>query len=136
MAARSAPAAPLPPPDALTDVLYRLADPGVPGTQKMSLIEGAGAEKAPALDHFATALLGGGYAPMTFAARDIAWSDRRPTHVVATVDVSSPTPGVGVFTFPMEFNPRQGGWQLSQQTADMLLAFNASPATPPPAPTP
>ena len=39
-----------------------------------------------------------------------------------------------VFTFPMEFRPHDGGWQLTGDTADMLLAFGnarteaASPA--------
>lgn len=131
---RAAPPAPVPPPDALTDVLYRLADPGVPGAQKLDLIEGATPDSAPALDKFANALLDGGYAPMTFSARDIAWSDLHPADVVATVDVTSPNPGTSGFTFPMEFKPHQGGWQLSQQTADMLLAF--APETPAPAPAP
>lgn len=126
----------MPPPDALTDVLYRLADPGVPGSQKLNLIEGATPDSAGALDKFANALLDGGYAPMTFTARDIAWSDRHPADVVATVDVTTPNPGMSGFTFPMEFKPHQGGWQLSQQTAEMLLAFSNSQETTVPAPTP
>ncbi len=133
--AQRAPTAPVPPPDALTEVLYRLADPGIPGAQKLNLIEGATPDSAPVLDKFATALLDGGYAPMTFTARDIAWSDRRPADVVATVDVTTPNPNVRGFTFPMEFKPHQGGWQLSQQTADMLLAFSTSAAASAPAPT-
>ena len=37
------------------------------------------------------------------------------------------------FTFPMEFKPLpQGGWQLSQTTADILLTYNQNPATPTP----
>ena len=133
--AQRAPTVPVPPPAALTEVLYRLADPGIPGAQKLNLIEGATPDSAPVLDKFATALLDGGYAPMTFTARDIAWSDRRPADVVATVDVTTPNPNVRGFTFPMEFKPHQGGWQLSQQTADMLLAFSTSPAASAPAPT-
>lgn len=120
---------PVPPPEALTDVLYRLADPGVPGAQKLNLIEGATPENAPVLDQFATALLNGGYAPTTFTARDLAWSDRHPADVVATVDVGGP--GVGGFTFPMEFKPHRDGWQLAQQTADLLLAFPPAPAPAP-----
>ncbi|MGH3632994.1 MAG: hypothetical protein ACRDTS_02595, partial [Mycobacterium sp.] len=100
------------------------------------LIEGATPDSAPALDRFANALLDGGYAPMTFTARDIAWSDQHPADVVATVDVTTPNPGTSGFTFPMEFKPHPGGWQLSQQTAGMLLAFSSSPQTPVPAPTP
>lgn len=128
--ARTAPSAALPPPEALTDVLYRLADPAVPGTAKLALVEGATSNTAPVLDTFATALVNDGYAPVAFIARDLAWSDRHPGEVVATVDVSAPNPGVHDFTFPMEFKPRQGGWQLSQQTADMLLAFPVAAPVP------
>jgi hypothetical protein len=134
-AAPITPVAPAPPPpDVLADVLYRLADPAAPGTAKLNLVESATPDNAPALDKFAAALRDGGYVPVAFTAHDIAWSDRHPGDVVATVDVTTPNPGVNTFTFPMEFKPHQGGWQLSQQTADMLLAF--SPATPVPAPTP
>jgi hypothetical protein len=133
--AAARPAAPLPPPEALTGVLYRLADPAVPGTEKLSLVEGATADNAVAFDKFATALLDGGYAPMTFEATGIAWSDRDPADVVANVNVTTPNRNVHGFSFPMEFKPYQGGWQLSQQTADMLLAFGASPVGAGPTPT-
>ncbi|HYB35952.1 MAG TPA: hypothetical protein VEF72_09385 [Mycobacterium sp.] len=133
--------APVPPPEALTDVLYRLADPSVPGTEKLNLVEGATADDAAALDKFAIALLDSGYAPMTFEATDIAWSDRDPADVVANINLTTPNRDVRGFSFPMEFKPCQGGWQLSQQTADMLLAFGnshagASPTPPAPTPTP
>lgn len=124
----------MPAPEALTDVLYRLADPGVPGNQKLTLVEGATPDNAQTLDKFATALLDGGYAPMTFTARDIAWSDRNPADVVATVDVGTPNPGAAGFSFPMEFKPFHGGWQLSQRTADMLLALGGSTGSPTPSP--
>ncbi len=126
--------APLPTPDALTGVLYRLADPGVPGAAKLNLVEGATADNAAVIDQFATALLNGGYAPMKFDARDLGWSDRDPANVVATVDVSSPTPGVAKFSFPMEFKPYQQGWQLSARTAEMLLAFSPAQVAPPATP--
>lgn len=131
----------MPPPEALTDVLYRLADPSVPGTEKLNLVEGATADDAAALDKFAIALLDSGYAPMTFEATDIAWSDRDPADVVANINLTTPNRDVRGFSFPMEFKPCQGGWQLSQQTADMLLAFGnshagASPTPPAPTPTP
>lgn len=117
-------------------MLYRLADPGVPGAQKLGLVEGATPDNAAALDKFANALLGGGYAPMTFEAHDIAWSDRNPGDVVATVDVSTPNPGAPGFSFPMEFKPYQGGWQLSQRTAETLLAFGTAQSGASPTPTP
>jgi hypothetical protein len=113
----------LPSPAALISVLYRLADPGVPGIAKLNLVEGATGEHAPVIDAFANALLENGYAPMQIEVRDIGWSDVDPGYVVATVQVATPKPGsTGVFTFPMEFKRSQNGWQLSERTARMLLA--------------
>jgi hypothetical protein len=119
--------APVPPPEVLADVLYRLADRAVPGAEKLNLVEGATVDNAAALDKFATALVDGGYSPVSFDVTDIAWSDRDPADVVAKVNVTTPNRDVHGFSFPMEFKPYQGGWQLSRLTADMLLAFSASP---------
>ena len=132
------PAAPLPPPEALTDVLSRIADPNVPGINKVNLIEGATPESAATLDKFTNALRDNGYQPVTFVADNIAWSDKNPADVVASITVKSARANNGVFTFPMEFTPFQGGWQLSKRTAQMLLALGNSPglSTPPPAPAP
>lgn len=130
------PAAPLPAPEALTDVLNRLADPGVPGINKVDLIEGATPESAATLDKFTTALRDGGYLPMTFAANNIAWSDKNPSNVVATISVNTSQANNRAFTFPMEFAPFQGGWQLSRRTAEMLLALGSSQGATPPASTP
>src|SRR5437763_14322545 len=74
------PTAPLPPPDALIDVLNRLADPGVPGINKVNLVEGATPDSAGSLDKFTDALRDNGYLPMAFAANDVAWSDKNPSH--------------------------------------------------------
>ena len=130
------PTAPLPAPEALTDVLSRLADPAVPGTNKVSLIEGATPESAATIDKFTNALRDNGYLPMTFAAGNIAWSDKNPADVMATITVNSPRGNNGVFTFPMEFTPSQGGWQLSKRTAEMLLALSNSSSAPTPTPSP
>ncbi len=130
------PTAPLPPPDALTDVLNRLADPNVPGINKVDLVEGATADSAATLDRFTGALRDNGYLPMTFAANDMAWSDKNPSHVRATVTVNTAQVNNGKFTFPMEFAPFQGGWQLSRRTAEMLLALGNSATGPPPPATP
>jgi hypothetical protein len=133
-----APAAPLPAPEALTDVLSRLADPNVPGTNKLNLVEGATPEDAGTIDKFTNALRDNGYQPMTFVADNIAWSDKNPADVMATITVKTARANNGVFTFPMEFTPFQGGWQLSKRTAQMLLALGNSPglSTPAPAPPP
>ena len=135
------PTAPLPPPDALIDVLNRLADPNVPGVNKVNLVEGATPDSAGTLDKFTNALRDNGYLPMTFAANDVAWSDKNPSHVMATVAVKTAQANNGNFTFPMEFTPFQGGWQLSRRTAEMLLALGNSatgttPSNPPPSPAP
>jgi hypothetical protein len=125
------PPAPLPPPSALTDVLYRLADPAVPGGQKLTLIADAGPGDAAALDRFGKALADNGYHPMTFDAADLAWAssgDAAVDDVVATVIARTP-PGRtgGDFTFPMEFaRTPDGGWQLTRDSADMLLEVDAA----------
>jgi hypothetical protein len=123
--------APLPPAEALARVIYQLADPGVPGTAKLNLVEGATPDSAATFDQFAAALINGGFAPVKVDVRNVAWSDRDPADVVADVNVSSPNPAAGRFSFPMEFKPYQGGWQLSARTADALLALStAQPAAP------
>ncbi|WP_253843019.1 hypothetical protein, partial [Mycobacterium colombiense] len=122
--------APLPPPEALTDVLARLADPNVPGASKVNLVEGATPESAATLDKFTNALRDNGYLPMTFNANDIAWSDKNPSNVKTTIAVHTALANNSNFTFPMEFTPFQGGWQLSRHTAEMLLALGKSPAAP------
>jgi hypothetical protein len=81
---------------------------------------------------------------MTFAANNIARSAKDPSKVTATVVVTTANPERRDFTFPMEFNPFQGGWQLSRKTAEMLLALSNSrssttappPSAPEPAPAP
>src|SRR3984885_11892653 len=124
-------AAPLPPPNALAGVLYRLADAAVPGPQKLNLVEGATPENAGVFDQFSNALLNGGFTPVKFDIRDVGWSDRDPANVMANVDVSSSNPRGPRFSFPMEFKPSQGGWQLSARTADVLLAFRTDSAPSP-----
>lgn len=141
----------LPSPDALTDVLYRLADPAVKGIDKLQLVEAATPDDAQTIDKFATALRDGGFTPLTFTADEIRWSDRRAKDALATINVTTSNPAnPGGFTFPMEFRPTGSGWQLSRETADMLLAFgnargasaaspsssDQSPAAPPAPPTP
>jgi hypothetical protein len=127
-------AAPLPAPDALTGVLYRLADAAVPGPQKLNLVEGSTPESAAVFDQFANALINGGYTPVKFDVRGVNWSDRDPADVVANVDVSSSNSHGPRFAFPMEFKPYQGGWQLSARTAAALLAFRTDTAEPPTTP--
>jgi hypothetical protein len=123
------PTTPPPAPETLTDILGRLADPNVPGINKVNLVEGATPESAATLDKFTNALRDNGYLPMTFTANDIAWSDKNPANVMATVVVHTARTNNGTFTFPMEFTPFQGGWQLSRRTAEMLLALGNSPET-------
>ncbi|PQM44385.1 Putative lipoprotein LppK [Mycobacterium talmoniae] len=114
-------------------MLYRLADPGIPGTDKLNLVAGATAADAATLDKFAKALLDNGYTPPSFDATDLAWSDANPADVVATVTVNKPEPDGG-FSIPMEFKPHQGGWQLSRETYDMLLNLGKTSAPTSPGP--
>ncbi len=127
----SAPAAPLPDPVALTDLLARLADPAVPGADKLPLVQGASAADVTSLDNFTKALQDNHMIPLIFTAGGVAWSDQTPGNVVASVSAAGPDPKVGGFSFPMEFTPNGPGWQLSRKTADMLLVFGDSPGTPP-----
>ncbi len=110
-------------------MLGRLADPNVPGANKLNLVEGATADSAATIDKFTNALRDNGYQPMTFTADNLAWSDKNPADVVASVTVRTERANNGVFTFPMEFTPTQGGWQLSKRTARMLLALGNSPGS-------
>lgn len=132
--AQSAPAAPLPAPEALTGVLARLADPSVPGEQKVALVQFATPEDASALDRFATATVDAGLAPLTFQAADLVWSDTEYGDVVATVTIASANPGLdnSTFTFPMQFTMHEGGWQLTRETADQLLELQAQTPLPTP----
>ncbi len=130
------PSAPLPPPEALTDVLSRLADPAVPGSNKLNLVQGSTPEAAAALDRFTNAARDGGYLPMTFTANNVAWSATDPSCVMATVVITTANPDRREFTFPMEFTSSQGGWQLSRKTAEMLLALQNSRSSTAPAPAP
>lgn len=138
--ATAPPSAPLPPPEALTDVLARLADPAVPGENKLNLVQGSAPEAAAALDRFTNAARDGGYLPMTFTANNVTWSATDSSCVVATVVVTTANPDRREFSFPMEFTSTQGNWQLSRKTAQMLLALqssrSATTSSPAPAPPP
>lgn len=123
---------PLPPPDALTDVMARLADPDIPGSQKVGLVEYATADDAAALDRFGHALRDGGYMPLSFNATDLTWSQSHQGNVVANVVIKTANRQAGRdFAFPMEFTPTHGSWQLTRQTADMLLQLGQEPTAAP-----
>jgi hypothetical protein len=107
----------------LIDVLNRLSDPAIPGADKLGLVEGVTAAEAPTLDAFTTALRDNRLAPLTYTATELAWSQSQPGYLVANVVATPADPAVGPFSFPMEFKPVGGGWQLSRQTADLLFAF-------------
>lgn len=126
---------PLPPPEALSDVITRLADPAVPGTDKLALVENTTGPDAAALDNFATALRDNGFNPIAVSAADIV--PIGPGDVLATITITAPdsATGGGGFSFPMEFRRIGNGWQLTRRTADTLLAFGESPAAQP-APAP
>ena len=117
---------PLPAPEALADVMYRLADPAVPGPEKLALVEDTAPAGRGHLDRFAAALRDGGFTPVTFTA-DRHEVVGRPSPATCWRPSTSRPPDIrptpGEFSFPMEFRPHAGGWQLTRETADMLLAF-------------
>ena len=113
---------PLPAPEALADVLYRLADPAVPGPAKLPLVQNSAPADAGPVDRFASAMRDTGFVPITVTATDLRWSPTQPADVVAAVKITAPEPG-NEFTFPMEFTHHGDGWQLTRETAAMLLAF-------------
>ena len=114
---------PLPPPEVLTGVMNRLADPAVPGADKLPLLQNSAPPDAATLDQFSAALRDGGFNPAVFTVTDVRWADQ-PGDVLATVTVSTTNSAKpGEFSFPMEFGAGPGGWQLTRETAEMLLAF-------------
>jgi hypothetical protein len=124
--------APLPPPEALTDVMARLTDPNVPGSDKVGLIENSTPADAAALDTFTKALHDSGLMPLSFEAHEVTWAQSHPGDVAANIVVkASSQQNDRDFSFPMEFSPNGGSWQLTRQTADMLLKLGqAQTATP------
>jgi hypothetical protein len=127
--------APLPPPQALIDVMARVADPNVPGADKIDLVEFATPDDAAAMDKFGKALADGGYQPLTFEATDLRWAQGAPGKVLAVVTIKTANPQAGDFKFPMEFNSVDDKWQLTRRTADALLHLGEV-ASQPPSPTP
>jgi hypothetical protein len=124
--------APLPPPEALTDVMARLTDPNVPGADKLDLIQNATPDDAATLDTFTKALRDSGFMPLSFEARDVTWMQSQPGSVTANVVVKSANAQPGRdFTFPMDFVPAHGSWQLSRQTADMIMKLGQQSAATP-----
>ena len=121
--------APLPSPTALTDVMGRLADPNIPGTDKVGLVQHGTSADAAALDRFGKALRDGGYMPLTFDAQDLTWAPDQTGNVIAniTINPSNPQAAGHDLKFPMEFSPQQDMWQLTRQTADLLLQLGQQP---------
>jgi hypothetical protein len=128
---------PLPPPEALIDVMVRLTDPNIPTPDKLNLIQLSTPEDATAIDKFDKAVTDGGYRPLTFEANDLGWSAKAGGNVLTNMVINTANAQAGeggAFNFPMEFAPDQGGWQLTRDSADQLLQYGAGPSTPPPAP--
>lgn len=113
---------PLPKPESLAEVLYRLADAAIPGAEKLGLVQGATPADAAALDNFAAALRDAGYTPITVTATDLRWAPGQARDVLATVRITARDDG-GEFAFPMDFRRAGAGWQLTRETAEMLLSF-------------
>jgi hypothetical protein len=124
--------APLPAPTTLAAVMSRLADPNVPGSDKVGLVEYGTAADAAALDRFTKALQASAYAPVTFDIADLMWAQNVPGDVIADVTIKSASPQASKdLNFPMEFAPQQDSWQLTRKTTDMLLQLGPSPTATP-----
>jgi hypothetical protein len=123
----------LPPPTALTDVMSRLADPAIAGTDKVGLVQNGTPADAAALDRFAKALHDSGYAPLTFEAGDMMWAQDQQGNVIAKVTMKPGGPAASDknVIFPMEFSPQGDTWQLTRLTADMLLQIGQQPTAKP-----
>lgn len=122
-AAAAAPDHPLPDPAALNDVLNKLADPNLPGTEKITAVQGATPEQ---LDKFTKAIGDAGFSPLSFTVKDPKWSTETPGDVEAVVTINSPSPKMGGFAVPMSFSPEGEGWKLSKRTSDLLLKTGTS----------
>ena len=133
--------APLPPAATLTDLMGRLSDPNVPSADKVGLVQYGTPADAAALDRFSKALHDSGYAPLTFEATDMTWAQDQPGNVIANITIKAGGAQAGGkdLKFPMEFAPQQADWQLTRQTADLLLQMGQqptpAPSTPQPTPT-
>ncbi|WP_264065941.1 hypothetical protein [Mycolicibacterium komossense] len=126
----------LPEASVLIDLLNRLSDPALPGTDKLALVEGATTTDAADLDRFAKALQDNRMLPMAYTATDVAWSPDTPGDVTANVTATPADAGAGPFSFPMEFTAKAGAWQLSRKTADLLLSLGGQAANSTAVPTP
>ena len=124
----------MPAPNALTDVMSRLADPAVPGPDRVSLVQSGTPADAAALDRFAKALHDSGYVPMTFEATDLRWASDQQGNVTANITMKPGGPQAATdntLKFPMEFSPQADAWQLTRQTADLLLQMGQQPTAKP-----
>ena len=54
-----------------------------------------------------------------------------PGNVVTTMVIKQANPAGSEFRYPMEFAPSDGSWQLTRQTADLLLELDTAAPTPP-----
>ena len=112
----------------------RLADPAIPGTDKIRLVPNRTPADAAALDRFAKALHDSGYAPLTFEAGDLLWAQDQTGNVIANVTMKPGGPQATTdktLNFPMEFSPQGDSWQLTRQTANLLLQYGQQPTATP-----
>ena len=72
--------------------------------------------------------------PLTFEAPDLTWAQDQQGNVIANVTIrtANPQAQARTCTFPMEFSPQQDTWQLTRQTADLLLQVGQQSTAPPP----
>jgi hypothetical protein len=116
------PAAALPAPEQLADVLNTLADPGVPAAGKSNLVEGGlGPVESGAIDHRLQKALKKGALPLSISVANVAPAGPG----AASADVTASGPKLEPHSVNLTFVD-QGGWKLSRASLLSLSQLTSS----------
>lgn len=116
------PAAAVPAPEQLTDVLNTLADPGIPAAGKSYLIEGGlGPVESSVMDHKMQKAAQKGKLPLAISVANIAPAGPG----AATADVTASGPAMEPRSVNLTFVD-QGGWKLSKTSLMTLSQMTSS----------
>ena len=99
--------APLPAPDMLANVIYRLADTSIPADQKLGLVQYATPDDQAGLENFGQALRDGGFSELTVQATDLHWSGAS-NNVIANVTVTAILAVIGIVVLGEHLTPARG----------------------------
>ncbi|MDG3009710.1 DUF4878 domain-containing protein [Rhodococcus sp. D2-41] len=104
--------------------LRALFDPSVPGTEKVTTVEGATAADAAKWDQFAKMAAQGGYTPDVITVKSVTVTGPTATSQVAVASPHAPAP----ITMPMTWTAQNDVWKLSAASAAQLLAMGQGPS--------